>query len=321
MLVDSIHRRFKSTFEGDLLFEMNFGWNGRIFFFLIFFFLGEDRVESLLEDGESVLDLASSDVERRHEADGLVGSSGHEQQTVGDGSRSDLSGGSLGDLGVVEFESDHETHSTNVRDVVLGVVLQLAKTSEELGRALLDILDGLLLLKDIQGSDGSSARDDVSSVSSTHGARDLLGGELRARGDGGERHSRGETLGHDDDIGNDAKVLEGEGLSCSAEARLNLISDQQDALLVTDATQGLHEGLGRDGVTSFSEDGLNDEGRNIARIDLSSQQLIQILLIPSTALDNLSRVGLTNIATMAVGIRRNHTSAHEGTKTNVIDSL
>ncbi len=55
-------------------------------------------------------------------------------------------------------------------------------------------------------------------------------GKLRLIGNCREGHTRGEGLGHCYNVGYDPVVFKGKNLSCPAEAGLNLVADEQNAV-------------------------------------------------------------------------------------------
>ena len=86
----------------------------------------------------------------------------------------------------------------------------------------------------------------------------------RAHGDA-ERHAGSNALGHADDVRLHAGVLDGPPLAGAADAALDFVGDQQNAVLVADAAQLLHEDRGSDHVSAFALDGLNEDGGDFLR--------------------------------------------------------
>ena len=84
--------------------------------------------------------------------------------------------------------------------------------------------------------------------------------DLGARHADAERHAGRDAFGHADDVGLDAGVLDGPPLAGAARAGLHFIGDQQDAVLVADAAQFLHEDGGGDDVAAFALDRLDEDG-------------------------------------------------------------
>ena len=60
-------------------------------------------------------------------------------------------------------------------------------------------------------------------------------GDLGARREGAERPAVGDALGHGDDVGHDAEVLDGVELAGTTEAALHLVGDEEHAFVVEDA--------------------------------------------------------------------------------------
>ena len=84
--------------------------------------------------------------------------------------------------------------------------------------------------------------------------------DFGARHADAERHAGGDALGHADDVGLDAGVLDGPPLAGAAGAGLHFIGDEEDAVLVADAAQFLHEDGGSDDVAALALDGLDEDG-------------------------------------------------------------
>ena len=77
---------------------------------------------------------------------------------------------------------------------------------------------------------------------------------------GRDRHARGEALGDAQEIGNDAFVLAGEPAPGATEAGVDLVSDQQPALLVAHGAQLGEEAVGGDALAAAALDGLHQHG-------------------------------------------------------------
>src|ERR1700688_3213617 len=67
-----------------------------------------------------------------------------------------------------------------------------------------------------------------------------------------ERHSGSNALGHADDVGMDATVLNGKPFAGTADAALDFIHYQQDAVLVADAAQLFHEDCWSNDISAFA---------------------------------------------------------------------
>jgi hypothetical protein len=69
-----------------------------------------------------------------------------------------------------------------------------------------------------------------------------------------QREARREGLGKANDVGLDVKVFQAKPLAGPAEACLNFVKDHNDAVLVADLTNALHEGLGGHHITTLTQD-------------------------------------------------------------------
>jgi hypothetical protein len=70
------------------------------------------------------------------------------------------------------------------------------------------------------------------------------------------------------DVRLDAGVLDRPPSAGAAHARLDLVGDEEDAVLVADLAQSLHEGLRRGEVAALSLDRLDDDGGHVGGRDL-----------------------------------------------------
>src|SRR4029079_2336076 len=67
--------------------------------------------------------------------------------------------------------------------------------------------------------------------------------EFASSAERGEREAAGDALGHADDVGLDAVVLDGEHLAGAAEATLHLVGDEHDPVLTAALDETGHERL------------------------------------------------------------------------------
>ena len=88
-----------------------------------------------------------------------------------------------------------------------------------------------------------------------------------------QRHARSNTLRHANDVGLHAGVLDCPPLAGAANAALHFVDDEQNAVLVADAAQFLHEDGGRDHVPAFALNGLDEDGRYFFRRKSGLEQL------------------------------------------------
>jgi len=76
--------------------------------------------------------------------------------------------------------------------------------------------------------------------------------ELAAGYDRADRHAVGEGLGHADNVGHDVGVLEGPHATGPSNARLDLVADEQNAVLVAEGAQLAQERGGSGVEASFA---------------------------------------------------------------------
>ena len=78
-------------------------------------------------------------------------------------------------------------------------------------------------------------------------------------------------LGNDQNVRPHTAILDHEVLASPTEAGLNLINDQENAMLVADGSQPLQERIRCRNITPFSEKGFNQDGRCVTRRRLLCQ--------------------------------------------------
>ena len=101
--------------------------------------------------------------------------------------------------------------------------------------------------------------------------------ELATSAESGERESTGDALGHADDVGLDAVVLDGEHLAGATEAALHLVGDEHDPVLAAALDEPGHERVRRRDVAAFAEHRLEDDGRSLVGCGHRLQQMIEAL--------------------------------------------
>ena len=94
-----------------------------------------------------------------------------------------------------------------------------------------------------------------------------------AHGDA-ERHSGGNALRHANDVGMHAGVFDGKPFAGAANAALHFVHHQQNAVLVADAAQFLHEDRRSDDVPAFALDRLDKNRRHFFRREHGLKQFV-----------------------------------------------
>ena len=102
------------------------------------------------------------------------------------------------------------------------------------------------------------------------GADGLLGD------DGADRHAGSQSLRGEEDVGLDALVLAGPHLSGAPDAALHLVRHQQDAVPVAERAQVAQPSRRRDDVAAFSLNRLDEDGGDVARVEVAGEQLFSI---------------------------------------------
>ena len=90
-------------------------------------------------------------------------------------------------------------------------------------------------------------------------------GDIGAGDEGAEGEAIGDCLGHGHDLGLHVVMLDGEELARAAEATLNLVTDEEDVLLVENLLDVPEVALVGHEDAALSEDRLCDEGSHVAR--------------------------------------------------------
>ena len=92
--------------------------------------------------------------------------------------------------------------------------------------------------------------------------------------DHAERHAGGNALGAANDVRMHAGVLDRPPLAGAAHAGLHFVHHQQDAVLVANAAQFLHEDGRSDNVSAFALDWLHENCRDFFRRERRLEQLV-----------------------------------------------
>ena len=91
----------------------------------------------------------------------------------------------------------------------------------------------------------------------------------------GKRITARQSLGDGHHVRLDIVVLDRKQPARAGKTRLHLVTDQQDAVFVTEFTQAFHKALGRDIKTALALNRLDDHGRDTGRLDLPLEQARQ----------------------------------------------
>ena len=135
-----------------------------------------------------------------------------------------------------ELDADHQPRPADVADPgELGH--QLAQAAGQLRAAEARVGDEPLGLDRLEHGDARGARNRVAAVRRAVGAAAPALLELLAGDDRRQREAVRDRLRGDDDVRDDARVLERPHLARAREARLHLVGDEQDPVLVAQGAQ------------------------------------------------------------------------------------
>ena len=228
------------------------------------------RGETLRNDVEGLVEECVGDRQGREEAEDVApGAAGEGHDAVLVAVRRD--GGRAGGVRVLrprgaQLDGLHRAAAADVGDDrVLGG--QLVEAATELGAELeRPGVEGVLLhLRD--RAERGRAGDRVAAVGSAEPADVDAVHQLGVAGDGGQRQAAGDALGGGDQVGHDALVVDGEPRPGAAEAGLDLVGDEHDAVLRRPGREGRQEAGGLD-EPALAEDRLDRDAGQVAHPDL-----------------------------------------------------
>ena len=152
--------------------------------------------------------------------------------------------------------------------------LRFERAGQLAAAGLDDVADGVgagaevFVFDDVEHGVGGRAGDGIAGIGAAEAAGTGRVHDVGAAGDGGERQAAGETLGERDDVGLDARVLEREQLAGAGEAGLDLVGDEDDAVLVAERAQRVQEIGRRDVEAAFALHRLDDDAGDRRRVGL-----------------------------------------------------
>ncbi len=160
--------------------------------------------------------------------------------------------------GVVELGAHHQTSLADLEQAGV-LALQFPQAGGELIAAVHHVLEEAWALHDVDRGEGSSATDRVAAVSAAVAALWPLVVEFATSAEGGEREAAGDALGHTDDVGFDAVVLDGEHLARSAETALHFVGDEHDPVLAATFDEAVDESRRGGDVATLAHHRLEDD--------------------------------------------------------------
>ena len=134
----------------------------------------------------------------------------------------------------------HEAAAADLADTRMAA-LQVEQTAAQLFAQGDPSGDQVLLFKDVQDCQGCGAGQGVAAVGTAQATGQGCVHDGGATDHPGERQAAGQALGYRHQVGLDAGLLEGEEAAGTAEAGLDLVSDEDDTVLVAQRAQPLEE--------------------------------------------------------------------------------
>ncbi len=175
---------------------------------------------------------------------------------------------------VVELDGVHEARTADVDDL-RNLVLQRSQALLEAGAEVFRAVAEVFILDHVENGMGRRNADRAAGIRAAQAAG--AGGvhDFGAAGDGCNREAAAQALGHGHQVGRDAIVFHGEQFAGTGKAGLHFVGDQQNAVLVADFAQGLHQTDRDRQEAAFALDRLDDDGGDAVRVDIGGEELLQ----------------------------------------------
>ena len=134
----------------------------------------------------------------------------------------------------------------------------------------------LRLADDVHRLDRRGAGDRAAAVGAADAAEVRRVHDLGAAGDRADRHAGAERLRGDDQVGNDAVVLDREQAAGAAEAALHLVGDHDDAVRVAQLANAPEEARRHRDEAGLALHRLDDHRGDRRRIDLRDERVLEL---------------------------------------------
>ncbi len=182
-----------------------------------------------------------------------------------------IRGALLGLLVPDDFDADHEAFAANVAHDA-----ELAGPATQASQQIIAHAPGVFhvfVLDQSQGRERRGNADGISAEGRGMGARGPIH-DAGGRNGRGKRQAGSDALGNTNDVGLNPGVIAGPPLAGAAHAALNLVGDQQDAVLAADVLQLDQKFARRRDVAAFALNRLDDNGRDFFRVDNLAEELV-----------------------------------------------
>src|SRR5471030_1312818 len=164
-----------------------------------------------------------------------------------------------------QFDRDHRAQGTDFTDHrVLG--LDGFEASHQTLANRLAAVQQVFFFKHFHHGQGRGASDRATGVGAAQTAWSNGVHVFSLAAHTGQREATSDGFGEGGQIGSNAHLFHGEERAGAASASLHFVSDQQNAVLVAQFTQTLHERFRRDVETAFALNRLDDDGSDVTRL-------------------------------------------------------
>ena len=137
------------------------------------------------------------------------------------------------------------------------------------------LFENLVFFKHFEHGQTSGTGERIARVGSTESTRMWRVHDVGAAGHGGEWQSSGEALGDTGQVWCHTAVFDGPHFTGASIPRLNLVIDEQNAVLVADVAQAAHERGWRWVKTALALNRFDDDRRHLIWRDLRVEQILE----------------------------------------------
>ena len=175
---------------------------------------------------------------------------------------------------VVELGAHHQAETTHLGDPV-ELVLQRLDPLAELRAPRHDVGEERRVLHDLDGGQSRRTAHCIAAVGTPVTARRPLVVDVATGAERSEREAAGDALGHADDVGLDAVVVDREHAAGATETALHLVGDEEDPVLTAPLDDAVDERSGSRDVATFTEHRFEDDGSGLVRRRHRLEQVVE----------------------------------------------
>ena len=168
-------------------------------------------------------------------------------------------------------QADQQPFAAHLGDHRGVAVLDLGQPLLEQQRVLLDLVEKAVGQHHVEHRVAAGHRQRIAAEGRAVRAGGHALGRFRRGKAGADRKAAAERLGDRHDVGRDAGVLIGEQIAGAAHAALDLVEDQQQAVVVAQLAQGAQERVRHHAHAALADDRLDEDAGGLAARSPSSQ--------------------------------------------------